>query len=142
LSGDCHLAGEFGETEIHDLDLVTVGDEDIGRFDVAVNGSTFVSRFERLADLDGDADRLIDRHRAAHDPLLEGIARAVGHGDEKLPLRCFTDIKDGADVGVVEGRGGASLAGEALTEQRFLAPLHGQEFEGDRAVEASVLGAA
>ena len=37
---------------------------------------------------------------------------------------------------------GLGLAGEALTEKRFLAPLDGQEFEGNGAVEAGVLADA
>jgi hypothetical protein len=65
----------------------------------------------------------------------------VCHGDEELALRGFTNVEDGADVGVVEGGGGFGLAREPLAEKRFLAPFNGQKLEGDSAIEAGVSSA-
>ena len=48
--------------------------------------------------------------------------------------------KIGADVGVIEGGGGAGLARKAFPQQRFVAPLLGQELERHIAVEPGVPG--
>jgi hypothetical protein len=134
------LTGELGETKVDDLNLVAIGDEDVGRFDIAVDDAGLVGGLQRLGDLDGEAGRLVGGHRAALDPPFESLAGAEGHRDEELPLGRLSDIEYRADMGVVEARGRAGLAREAFAKHRILAPLEGQEFEGDCAVEAGVLG--
>ena len=61
------------------------------------------------------------------------------HDDEVLPL-VLLDGVNRADVGMVQRRGGASLALEALERRRVLGQLGGQELERDAAAEARVLG--
>jgi hypothetical protein len=52
----------------------------------------------------------------------------------------FADFVDGADVGVVEGRGGAGFAAEAFEGERVTREIFGEKFQGDEAAEVSVFG--
>jgi len=50
------------------------------------------------------------------------------------------DIVDAADVGVVQGRNGASLALEAGTQIGIASDLTRQDLDGNRSIEACVAG--
>ena len=56
-----------------------------------------------------------------------------------LPL-VLPDVVDRADVGVVEGRGGAGFALEPFDRVRVAGRLRGQELERDAAAQAPVFG--
>ena len=96
------LSGELGKPEVHHLGLVAFCQEDIGRFDVAVDDAGFVCAFERRGDLDRQFHRLLQRHGALVDTLFEGRAGAVGHRDEELSVVGLADVENGADMGVIE----------------------------------------
>jgi hypothetical protein len=55
----------------------------------------------------------------------------MSNTDEGLAF-VLPDLVDGADVGVVEGRGGPSFATEALQRLRIPGNLLRQELEGDK----------
>ena len=61
------------------------------------------------------------------------------HRDEPLPL-VRVDVVDGADAGVVEGRGSVRLALEALERLGLRGEALGQELEGHGTPEPGVLG--
>ena len=73
------------------------------------------------------------------DAVLERLAFEVFHG-QKGSAVFFADVVDGADVGVVQRRGGAGLAAEAVEDGKLAANLVGQKFECDEAAKAGVLG--
>ncbi len=73
------------------------------------------------------------------DAVLERLAFQKLHHDEGLPL-VLVDVVDGADAGVVEGRGGPGLALEALLGLVAREEPLGQELERDLAAQAGVLG--
>ena len=73
------------------------------------------------------------------DPLRERLPLEQLHRDEVLAL-VLVDRVDGADAGVVEGRGRAGLALEALERVGVLGQLGGQELERDVPAELRVLG--
>ena len=75
----------------------------------------------------------------APDPLRERLSLEQLHGDEVLAL-VLVDRVDGADPGVVERRGRARLALEALEGGRVGGELGGQELERDVPAELRVLG--
>ena len=61
------------------------------------------------------------------------------HDEEGLAL-VLVDVVDRADVGMVQGGGGAGLAAEPLQPLRDPGILRGQELEGDAPAQAGVLG--
>ena len=61
----------------------------------------------------------VDLERTAVDAVLQGHAFEKLHGDEGLAV-VFADLVDGADVGMVQRRGGAGFALEALERLRVL----------------------
>ena len=67
--------------------------------------------------------------------VLEGEAVEIFHGDEGFGRRIFADFVDGADVGMVQGGGGAGFAAKAFEGLRVARNVIGQEFEGDEAAE-------
>ena len=72
------------------------------------------------------------------DAVLEGLPFQKLHGDERSPV-AFADFVNGANVGVVEGGGGAGLALEAFQGLTVFRKLVRQEFQGDEAPELGVL---
>ena len=75
----------------------------------------------------------------AGDAVLEGLALQQLHGDERAAFE-FADVVNGADVGVIEGGGGASFAAEAFDGLRVLRNFVREKFQRDVAAEARVLG--
>jgi len=78
-----------------------------------VDDSLRVSLGQSLGDLNRESDVLVECRASGH-LLLQRLARVVGHGDERPTVGGFVDIENDADVGVIEGRGGLSLADKAL----------------------------
>ena len=72
-----------------------------------------VGRLEGVRDLGPEVQQRGEVDGPAPDPLRERLALEELHGDEVLAL-VLVDRVDGADPGVVEGRGRAGLALEAL----------------------------
>ena len=98
-----------------------------------------VRRLERVRDLGAEVEQGRDLEGALADPLAQRLALEQLHRDEVLPL-VLVDRVDRADAGVVEGRGGAGLALEALERGGVPGHLGRQELERDVAAEGGVLG--
>ena len=130
---------DLREAEVEDLGLPARGHEDVGGLEVAVDDALRVGRLEGVRDLDPEVEERAELERPLPDPLRERLPLEQLHGDEVLPL-VLLDRVDRADAGVVEGRGGAGLALEALEGRRVLRQLHRQELERDVAAELRVLG--
>ena len=71
--------------------------------------------------------------------MLERLALEQFHGDERAAFE-FADIVNGADVGMIQRRGGAGFAAESLDGLGVLGNVVGKKFEGHVAAEARVLG--
>ena len=56
------------------------------------------------------------------------------HGDERFAV-LVVDFMDGADVGMIQGRGGLGLALEAAERLRVSGYIVGKELESDKAAE-------
>ncbi len=132
-------AFHFSEAEVENFDLAAVGDEKIGGFDVAVNDALGVSGFEGVGDLDGHGEELVHGKRLAIHDLTESLALKKFHDEEVLAL-VLLDGVDGADVGVIEGGGGAGFALEAFDKLRILGHFGGKKFYSDATAEAGVFG--
>ena len=71
--------------------------------------------------------------------MLQGVAIEKFHGDEGLAVLVVYFV-NGADVGMIQGRGGFGFALEAGEGLRIFGDFVGEEFQGDEAAELYVLG--
>ena len=97
-----------------------------------------VRNLERIADLDAYVDDLVGCERVPSDLLVQTLAFQQFHGDEVLAV-AFLDGIDRADVGVIQGRGGACLLLEALQGERVRSKSRERNFRADMASESGVL---
>ena len=82
IVGDCETFGDvvpvgcpcLRQPEVQNLHHAVGPQLDVGGFQVTVNHSLLVRRFERLRDLFRDGQRFVERDRAAGDPLREILA--------------------------------------------------------------------
>ena len=119
--------------------MAALGDKDVGRLDVAVDDALGMGGFQAIGNLDGQREHVFGVHRLSPDEVLEGDAVQKFHGDEGL-VTVFADFVDGANVGMIESRGGTRLAAKAFERLRVLREEIGEEFEGYEAAEFGVLG--
>ena len=119
--------------------MSALGDEDVGRLDVAVDDSLGVRRIQRVGNLDAQRQDGLRLHRPAADAVLQRHPVQVLHHQKRL-IAVLADLVNGADVGMVEGRGGARLAAEAFQRLRVLRHVIGQELQSHEAAKFSVFG--
>ena len=72
----------LGEAEVEHLHLAVRRELDVGGLQVAVDDALLVRLLERLGDLLRDRERLVDRDRAALQPLGEVLAGDELHREE------------------------------------------------------------
>ena len=109
LGGD-----EAREAEVEDLHLAVVGDEDVGRLDVAMDDARAVRVREAVAHRERDLELARQRHPLgrAH-PLLEIAPLEKLHGEIRQAF-FLAEVVNGDDVAVRQLRGGTGLAEEAI----------------------------
>ena len=112
---------------------------EVGRFQVAMDDSFFVCRFQRFGYFRGELKGVADRHGSGEKPVTETLAFNILHNDEVLALG-FADFVDVADVRVIECRRGLRLVQEALAGRRILLQFPGEKFESDLATQRRVVG--
>ena len=56
------------ESEVQHLDRAVLAHADVGRLQIAMDDAERVRGVERLGDLPGHVERLVDRQRASRDP--------------------------------------------------------------------------
>src|SRR5215813_13436822 len=71
----------FRQTEIEHFDLSLIADDDVIRFNVAVDDAARVRRGDRVRDLNSDRERAKDLQRLSGNDLLERAAFGVRHDD-------------------------------------------------------------
>ena len=122
----------------------------VARLQVAVDDAPPVGGVERLGDVSGDAQRLVQRQRppleapgerlpveAFHDEEVDRRIRLVGcRRAARRPLAA--DVVQRADVGVAEGPHGARLALEALAQGGVGGHVGRQDLDGDGTIQARV----
>jgi len=89
--------------------------------------------------LDGGVQKKIQLERAAGDAFAKRLTFEELHGDESAAF-VFTDVVDGADVGMVERGCGAGFALEALEGLAVVGERLGKKFQSDMAAETKVFG--
>ena len=122
----------------------------VARLQVAVDDAPPVGGIERLGNVAGDVQRLVQGQRpplkapgqrlpveALHDEEVDRRLRLVGRRRAaRRPLAA--DVVQSADVRVAEPPHGPRLALEALARGGVGGHVRGQDLDGDRAVEARV----
>ena len=93
---------ELGDSKVEDLDEPLTRNEQIGRFDVAVNDARLMRFGEPARNLFRDVDRRGGIERAAQEAMIERLAFVIGHAEKKLAVRGLVDVVDGADVRMIE----------------------------------------
>ena len=105
----------LGYSEVQNLGDVLVGDEDVGRLDVAMDDAPLVRRLQAGGNLNRDVQPL--RFESSGPPFAMSVAQRLPcqqlHHDEGLAF-VFFDFVNRADMGVVQRRGGPRFAIEAL----------------------------
>ena len=92
---------------------------------------------QRIGDLRGELQRLIQRERAALDARRQRLALHVLHHHVAGAI-LVADVVEHADVRMVQRSNGAGLALKSLAQILALGDVFGQDLDGDGAVEASV----
>jgi hypothetical protein len=99
---------------------------------------------EGVGELEPEIEGLGNRKRPELKAPVEGLAVDELHGEQiNIPAgrRHPVDVKDGDDVGVVEGRSGLGLPHEALPPVGVADGLVGEDLEGHQALKPGVEGA-
>jgi hypothetical protein len=94
---------------------------------------------ECVGDLQAQVQDLLGAEPPRRDAVLQRLPMQALHDDEGAPL-VLADVVDGADVGMIQGRGGLRLTLEALAGGRVVEVGLGEELQSDAAVKPSVLG--
>ena len=94
---------------------------------------------QRVRNLNGQAKQNIGLDGFGGDTMLQRHAVQKFHGDEGLTV-VLIDFINGADIGMVQGRGRLRLALEAGQGLGIFGDFIGQELQGDKPVQGNVLG--
>ena len=114
-------------------------DHQVGALDIAMNNALAVGRLEPLRGLAGDVERFVELQRAFLEFLLDGSAFEEGHRQEGLSVD-LVDLVDGADIRVIERRGGLGFAEKTLAMLGVFDDVGAKKLQRDRAPELQVLG--
>ena len=94
---------------------------------------------ESVGDFDSQLQQSFQLHPFCVDAMLQGHAIEKFHRDERLAI-LLADIIDRANVGMVQCGCGLSFAVKARQGLRIAGNFLGQKLEGDKAMQADVLG--
>src|SRR5437868_13368541 len=114
--------------------MAALGNENVGRLNVAMNDAFGVGGVERIGDLNGQIQQSLRLQRTSADDLLQALPFQILHHNEQ-PSLVLANLMDGADVGMIQRRSGASLAAETLQSWRIIGDLVGQKFESNEAAQ-------
>jgi hypothetical protein len=127
----------LGEAEVENRRVPASGDEDIGRLDVAVDDAVRMRGVERIGNLDGEIEKLLDR-----DPLTPGLIRQhlpiEQFHDEKVLSVALPDVIQRADVRVTQLRDRSGFSLEALASIGRRRNVRRQDFNRHLATQTCV----
>ena len=119
--------------------MAAVGDEDVGRLDVAVDDPLGVGGFERVGEFRAEFKNSIGREWPPAIKLMKRRALQPFHR-HKMAAGVLSDIVNRADVRMIEGRGGAGLALEPFDSCGFLDSSSERNFNATVTPQPRVFG--
>jgi hypothetical protein len=130
----------LGEAEVEDLDLAVRLDDDVRRFQVAMDDPFLVRRGERLANLCGNRERFVQRQGASLQTLVERFALDQLH-DEHGGRPGALEAEDRGDIRMAQRSEKLRLPLEPGDAVRIRRERVGQQLQRDVAAQAGVAGA-
>jgi hypothetical protein len=106
-------SAQLRQSEVQDLGPALRGEEDVSRFEIAMNHPPLVSRGQSLRHLQRAINRRTQGDGAISNAIPETLTLEV-LGDHERPTFPLAQIVDSENVRVVECRGGSGFALEAL----------------------------
>src|SRR5262249_9408318 len=128
---------QLGQPEIQDLGVISLGDEDVGWLDIAMDDALGMRGVEGVGNLKRKREQSFVIEPGAATDIFERRALQKLHGDESLPL-LFADVVDGADVGVIQRRCGPGFALKTRQGLRIKAELGREKLKGYGALQACI----
>ncbi len=127
----------LGEAKIENLGVAARGNENVRRFDVAMDDALRVCGVERVGNLDAQIEHCFDLQRLARDAVPECLSLQQFHGDEGSPIG-LVDLVDRADVRVVQRGHGFGFPLKAAESLCVMGKLVGKELQRGVATELEV----
>src|SRR5437870_3433530 len=90
------------QSEIENLGVSTLGDEDVSGLNIAVDNALAVGRIQSVGNLDADFEQALQVEGAAGNQVLQSRTVQVLHGNEGAPV-FLPNVMDRADIGMVQG---------------------------------------
>ena len=135
-----HLRRRFlGQSEIQDLCLSPLCDENVTWLDIPVDDALRMGRFQRVAELDCPLQGFFDGKWFFRDAVLQRGAFQQLHDDEGLTI-LLPDLMNGCDIRMIQGGGGARFAAEPFQRLRVFGKFFRQELQRHAAAKLGVLG--
>src|SRR5215469_4582331 len=116
--------------------MAAVGYKNVGGLDIAMNDPFAVGCIQSVCHLSAQRERRRDIERLSADVLTEGLALEKFHDQKGMPGG-FSDIVDGADIGMVKRGRSPGLALKAFPSRNRRKSLR-QNFHGHVALEPCV----
>ncbi len=132
------LARESGDAEVQDFGDPVRSDDDVGGFDVAMDDAGGVSMSESGGDLPDQVERVGGAQRPPPHAGFEGFALVKGHCQKHLAVLGLSRFVDGAEVRMIEARGGAGLDQKALLGRLGCGKMLRQKFQRDGSAELQI----
>ncbi len=104
--------------------MAPLGNENIGRFDVAMNDALRMSGIEAIGDFDAEIEKNLHVQRTAHDQVLQGPAIKIFHGDKGF-AGFVADVVNRANARVVQRGCGLRFALESREDLRVACDVIG-----------------
>src|SRR5882762_4463399 len=130
---------DLGQTEIENLSVPALGDENVCGFDVTMDDPFAVGRVQSIGNFNRQTEQNVGLEGLSGDPMLERQPVQKLHHDEWLTI-LLPDFIDGADIRMVEGRGRLRLPLKASQCLGILDDIIGEKFQGDKSAQSYILG--
>ena len=133
------ILDHLGQAEVEHFQAQIRRDGDVRGLQIPVDDAALMGRIERIRELPGDPEGLLDAQRPAHQAIRERLALDQLEDDPANPPTLL-DPMDRRDVRVVQRGQRAGLPLEAGEPIRIGRPHGGQDVDGDVTPQPSVTG--